>query len=107
MIWLLALWLTAAEVTCPQCNHTWTPEITQDADVTAPEWVVIFDVPSDPRAHQSNGPWANLRVVIRADREGQAILKATRYLQLLLDGQAFDRMKFVEAQAKAPVEGKK
>lgn len=67
--------------------------------VTDPQWIVIFDIDPEPGA----GPGAtvlNLRVIVRADREGQAVLKATRFLGGLVDARAMDRMKFVEAQEK-------
>lgn len=87
---------------CPNCGWELPDvEVAQD-DVTGAEWVVIFEVPPDIKPPQLVGPALNLRVVIRADREGNAILKAIRHLQNILDARAFDRMTFVEAQERAP-----
>jgi hypothetical protein len=101
---LLAVVLTAHPDICPNCGTDLSEFIAQQGigdDVTAPEWVVIFDVPPE-RETTPPGPLINLRVVLRADREGQAILKATRLVQLMIDGRAFERLKFIEAQQRAP-----
>jgi len=93
--------ITAGQDFCQNCGTELARQQGfPDNDATSPEWVVIFDVPPGNQGNQLTDPWVNMRVIVRADRDGQAILKATRYLQGLLDGRAFERMKFVEIAPK-------
>ncbi len=64
--------------------------------ITSPEWVVCFDLKrQDPLT-----PLLNLRVVVHAESEGDAVMKAILFLQGHLAIGDVDKLEYREAQFK-------
>jgi hypothetical protein len=76
------------------------PNVSEASKITDPKWVVIFNF---LRSKEAVEPLLNLRVVIHAKTEGDAIVKATFYLNknfgATLD---LDKLAFVEAAPHRP-----
>lgn len=61
---------------------------------TSPSWVVVYRWKQD----NPNMPDCRIYVVVKAAQEGEAAVKAFRFLQDKLAAQAADSLTFVEAQ---------
>lgn len=64
-------------------------------DVTKPEWAVRFEM---GRKDPLKDPLCHVSLVVRATCEGEAVMKAIRYLQMQLAVDTFDRLNFYDAQ---------
>ena len=65
-------------------------------DVTKPEWIVIMEMPRDPVVD----PIFQLRLVVHASSEGEAVMKAFKHLQKYFSVNDSDKLIFSEAQQK-------
>ncbi len=60
--------------------------------VTDPEWIAVYELKRD----ETREPLLNIRVVIRAKSEGEAVMKSTIYLQSKFGVNVTETLQFVE-----------